>query len=443
MAELKVREFADALIEAADIDLTSQARGAIRHATSIEEAQRLAVLYGMGNDVVADTAAELGEEYTAGDVNVIRNVREGEDFSGPGPSSVDPNGADSAASNTGMSPAEIEAAAALGGIPLTGDPELDALITSLNAEEGEEDEPDYLLPDMEGVTKASVEAKIAAPGYQFYYGDPADGQYGTPLVNPVIYTAGQELEKWTTYSPETRAIYTRAMVDAGIIDAEQVGGYEGRKLTPQEKRLNWEAEQKGEAPKYTGGGYEGTAGGVDPSGVSEVQINGYRQALGAAGYLGTGPMGAIRAVGATNKYTGTTRGGGGGGGGGRAPFSVPASLRTIPDYATLQQNVTDMMRQAMGRKPEDWEVTMLADEMQTQYKAKNAASIDAARAAYEQGNRGVGTEIEVPDPGQRTQKYLEETWANEIDRRQDVGERANTNNLLMQSLTQGAKMVGG
>jgi hypothetical protein len=80
--------------------------------------------------------------------------------------------------------------------------------------------------------------------------------------------------------------------------------------------------------------------------------------------------------------------------------------------------------------------------MQTQYKAKNVASIDAARAYYEQGNRGVGEEIEVPDPGQRTQKYLEETWGDEIDRIKDIGERSNTNNLLMQSLTQGSRMVG-
>jgi len=67
--------------------------------------------------------------------------------------------------------------------------------------------------------------------------------------------------------------------------------------------------------------------------------------------------------------------------------------------------------------------------------------IEASRAAYERGNRGIGQEIEVPDPIARTQKFFEETYSGEISRRRNIGEAANTNNLMMEALTRGGGMV--
>ena len=463
---LLVKEYAERLIKAATEGTTATIpeadKNAMLNADSAEAVQVIAASSGISTDVIEEETEKAGFSVATDLLERVKSAFSGAGIGGPenvesdSPEAgrqtytINPLGAETAIPNTGLTPAEQESLGALTG----ADAELQA--TLFAAETGDPDDPDYILP--EGVSADLIKAKVATPGYQFYYGDPADGQYARAIASPVIYTSGDELTKWTTYSPETRAKYTKAMVDAGLIDQEQVGGYTGgrssqaeldayNKLSNREKMAMSPADRPDFARgRYgeRGQNYEGTAGGIDPSGVSAVQVDAYRNVLGAAGYLGTSPMSAIYAMGQNNEFLGTQPSGGGrGGGGGRAPFVVPASMRTIPDYATLQQNVTDMMRQVMGRKPEDWEVTMLADEMQGQYKEKNVASIDAARAAWEQGNRGVGEEIEVPDPGQRTQKYLEETWANEIDRIKDVGERANTNNLLMQSLTSGSRMVGG
>ena len=125
MAELKVREFADKLIEAAGIGLSNDAKKDIRFANTIEQAQRMAVLYGIPNTVVSETAKEAGVEYTAQGVTTIGSPREGEDFSGPtsGPVNVDPSGAATATPNNGVTPAEIDA--------MTGDLGVDDELSAL------------------------------------------------------------------------------------------------------------------------------------------------------------------------------------------------------------------------------------------------------------------------------------------------------------------------
>jgi histone acetyltransferase (RNA polymerase elongator complex component) len=116
-------------------------------------------------------------------------------------------------------------------------------------------------------------------------------------------------------------------------------------------------------------------------------------------------------------------------------------LRTIPDYETLQQRVTDLMRQTMGRDPEDWEVSILADEMKAQHETYNEQMIQAARDAYD--GKGRVEDIEVPDPVVRTQRYLEERYAPEIGRLEDIDEAAQSNQLMINAITKGAQMVGG
>ena len=429
--EVTVKEFVDLLIEKLGIGLSQSQRDYILAADDIRHAQRLAQYYEVPELIINNVSKELGAP-TLG--TTIRGLREGETLVEPesvvyneqGQTVVvNPDGSATVVSGTGMTPFEAEQAAQIEAF--------ENLIESL--EKGDEDDKNYLL--LGGAEYERTRAIVSAPGYRYTYGE---GLTAPAIANPIIYESGSEVEKWAAFSPQVRAQYTKAMIDAGMIseeDAEEIGAYGGDEPTP------WTPARR------TGGrfgstvtranAYEGT-GALDPSGASRIQIDAFKEALATAGYLGTTPMQAIFARGETLKAHPPDKVGGGGGGG-RQAFSVPAALRTIPDYETLQQRVTELMRNVMGRDAEDWEISLLADELQGQHRNYNEKMIEASRAAYERGNRGVGQAIEVPDPIKRTQKFFEETYANEISRRKDIGESANTNKLMIEALTKGGGMV--
>lgn len=228
------------------------------------------------------------------------------------------------------------------------------------------------------------------------YGFPRSqaGRGGLPVLpDPVIKKAGDASEDFLRMSPSKRKLWEDEMVKRGVLN-------EGAGL--------------------------------------EEQMTQYEQVYATASYLGITPWLALFQIGESNRAREAAAARTG-----RQPFSVPAALRTIPDYDTLSQDVTDLMRQRMGRDPEDWETTLLADHLRGQHEASRELRIEAARAAYDGSSRGVDQALEVPDPGQRTTRFLEQTWGDELGRRQDIEEASNTNNLMISAITKGAQMVGG
>ncbi len=132
--------------------------------------------------------------------------------------------------------------------------------------------------------------------------------------------------------------------------------------------------------------------------------------------------------------------------GARAPsFSIPSTLRQIPDYESVSQEVQNLFRQRLGRDAEDWEIQVLAEDMQDQYRNRNAEMIKAARAAFWQAQGGAsGTmEVEVPDPVLRQQAFIEERYGMEIDRLEQTGDTSVTNRMMVDAITKGSRMVGG
>ncbi len=253
-----------------------------------------------------------------------------------------------------------------------------------------------LLPA--GMDPISHAMRIGSPEYgQGVFGYSRGDQYrlrGLPLLTqPVIYKKGDNVAIWGSMSPTRKKYWIQEMDEAGLLDEETPGGIHD-------------------------------------------QMAAYEEVLAVSTYLGVTPELAVRQMQESKKAKDASETG-------RLPFSVPASLRTIPDYPSLSQQAKGLMRQAMGRDPEDWEMIMLADELTAQHKISNERQIEAARASYDNTARGVDQAIAVPDPTLRAQAFLEDTWQNEIARQEDVAESTETNQAMISAITRGAQMVGG
>ncbi len=123
------------------------------------------------------------------------------------------------------------------------------------------------------------------------------------------------------------------------------------------------------------------------------------------------------------------------GGGGRAPFRPPTIQ--VPDYESISQETQNMFRQRLGRDAEEYELAILADEMQKHYKANATDQVAAARSSY----YGKGGTMEVANPGLRTQRFIEDRYSSEIGRYEDMEDMRATNNHIINAITKGTSMV--
>lgn len=159
--------------------------------------------------------------------------------------------------------------------------------------------------------------------------------------------------------------------------------------------------------------------------VSDYTIEGaaaFGEALAAANYYGK-PVGEVLTL--ISKTRPPTRGSGSRG---------PTFKAEIPDYETMLFNSENLLKQTLGRDPEDWEMSLIADEMKDQYGAWAKAK---ERAAL--GGNGV---YEVPDPQALTVNYLQDTYSSEINRIQTREETRVNNALTLNALTKGRRMIG-
>jgi hypothetical protein len=131
--------------------------------------------------------------------------------------------------------------------------------------------------------------------------------------------------------------------------------------------------------------------------------------------------------------------------GSRPKYSVPASLRDIPDYKALATESRQVFRGKMGRDMEDWELALLSDELGESYKNQNEQLIKLHKASWDDAMSGGTMEVdygEVEDPNKSIQFDIEEKYANELDRQERVEDRSMSRNLMMDSITTGRRMIG-
>lgn len=125
-------------------------------------------------------------------------------------------------------------------------------------------------------------------------------------------------------------------------------------------------------------------------------------------------------------------------------YSVPASLREIPDYKALATQTKELFRPQLGRDMEDWELAFLSDELGEQYKTRNDQLIQAHKAAWDDSVSG-GTvnvdDFEVTDPGSALTFDIEDRYSDELGRQEDVEEYGQSRQLLMDSIAVGQRMI--
>lgn len=201
--------------------------------------------------------------------------------------------------------------------------------------------------------------------------------------------------------------------------------------------------------KWVDAGLLDPDGGYVPGSMGMPQLQAMRASMGVANLIGVGYETAtntmVRDFQAFQRAEARRAARRGGGGGGRASFTVPASLREIPDYESLAQDARNRFRQRLGRDPEEWEEAILADHLGARHRESNAERIKAARAAFyaaQGGGQGV-MEVEVPNPELRNQRFIEERYGPEIDRQERIEDQAVTNKLMIDAITRGTQMVGG
>jgi hypothetical protein len=228
------------------------------------------------------------------------------------------------------------------------------------------------------------------------------------------YKTGDGRAEWLGMSERTRIANIKLMADNGLLNADQLKLMQG--------------------PNGAGG---------NPLNLVAMDI--WEQAVSLSSQFQLSPLDAIQAIGTQIAVTNAAKQASSGGGGRLAPtYSVPASLREIPDYKTLAQNTKQIFRGELGRNMEDWELRIYADELKRQNEVAQERRIGIHKQAWDEAIAGGTTDVDftaVEDPNTALSYDIEKAYAGEIDRNQRVEDRSNTNRLLMNSITTGQRMI--
>lgn len=242
---------------------------------------------------------------------------------------------------------------------------------------------------------------------------PTVAQTGKPWEAPSFdYKTGDGRAQWIGFTPRQREYRLKMMRDNGLISQEQ----------------------------YDIMG--GDIGGGSPMNLVAMDI--WETALSVSSEFQFDPLTSIEALGevkAVQAANQTRRSGGY-----SAPkYSVPASLREIPDYKALAEESRSVFRPMVGRDLEDWELNLLADQLKGNYETMQKERIAIHKQAWDEAIAGGTVDVdfsEVTDPRSSLSYDIQETYANELDRYERVEDAANNRNVLMQSIITGDRMIG-
>jgi hypothetical protein len=121
------------------------------------------------------------------------------------------------------------------------------------------------------------------------------------------------------------------------------------------------------------------------------------------------------------------------------PYIAP--VRVNADYATLATDVEEAIRRKLGRKPNDWEMELLTDQMQASYRARNNQEAASARGIYDAQVRAIetgedqaaGSVIDV-DPAARFEQTFNDRFESELARRDKTIDAERRTDTLMAGL---------
>jgi hypothetical protein len=179
-------------------------------------------------------------------------------------------------------------------------------------------------------------------------------------------------------------------------------------------------------------------------GLNLVAMGIWEGVIGLVSYSQADPLAALNALGQEKRVLEASQARPSGGGRIAPKYSVPSSLRTIPDYKTLATESKAIFGEKLGRDLEDWELAILADEMKEKYVNRNKDMIVAHKAAWNDAVAGGTMDVdftEVQDPTKGLQFDIEERYGAELDRNERVEDRANNRRILMESISLGQRMI--
>lgn len=247
------------------------------------------------------------------------------------------------------------------------------------------------------------------------------------------FQQGSGFSQWINFTPEQRAMRTKYMYDSGLITQAQ---YEAAGGWSPNNRSGNTGYFEPEMGMYVGG----TAYGGDPFNLVLGSI--WEQAVGLSQDFQIDPMAALRSIAQQKQILEATTPRGYGG---SAPkYSVPASLRTVPDYKTLAQETKGIFSSQLGRDMEDWELRLLADELHAQYERYNETAIGVHKDWWDDSVAGGTTDIDftpIETPGAALEFDVEEKYAAELDRYERVEDAANSRRVMMDSISLGRRMI--
>lgn len=126
-------------------------------------------------------------------------------------------------------------------------------------------------------------------------------------------------------------------------------------------------------------------------------------------------------------------------------FVAPAYI--APDYATLAQTVKSVMDQKLGRRAHDWEVKMLASQLDSDFSRQFGVEVAAAESEYAAGNHQLLEEAGLAEgegpsagsfrgvsPVDRLAEKLDTLYAPEIETNERVAQTQGNTQLLMRNL---------
>jgi hypothetical protein len=184
---------------------------------------------------------------------------------------------------------------------------------------------------------------------------------------------------------------------------------------------------------------------TDPLGFTQLQVWAEAMHVSRAGQVS--PMSALSVIGDRIRTERARLGEAPptGGGARRPAYSVPLSLRTIPDYESLAQESRNELSRKLGRDAEEYELNLLADKLGGHYTTRNTEMISADKARWNAAMSGhsedVPEMVEVPNPGLRLQGDIENQYGAELDRLERGEDQAQSRRLLVDALTRGTGML--
>ena len=236
------------------------------------------------------------------------------------------------------------------------------------------------------------------------------------------YKVGSGRGEWMGMSKMMQKRYIITMKQQGLISEDQYNDWTQPMIDPG----NW-----------SGGALDVN---MNSQSMNLTAMSIYERATSLSSQFQRDPLTALSAMGQEARQYRASRGSGR-----SAPkYSVPASLREIPDYKTLATRTKGVFSAELGRDMEDWELGILADELKGKYEEANRDRIAIHKEAWNDAVAGGSTEVdfgEVEEPLEGLEFDIGEKYGAEIDRYERVEDRANSRRQLIDSISVGERMI--